>query len=774
MPRVVRFAFLASLLLLSSVPRVCHPAEPVTLSADVVWSGAVDVATEVVVGPEATLLVLPGTIVRFAKQETEGAPPAKLTVRGVLVAQGTAQEPIVFTSSAQDPRPGDWGGVVFDQSSRRTSRLQSCRIEYATHGIAASMAAVTLEHCELRGNRIGLNAAQRLLGRMFDCVVEGNEVGLYFNQSQGFMVENSRIRRNAKGGAICVNASEPRIGRCSIEDNGNVGVSCIQGASPLIEGNEIRGHERGVHLELKSNPRLLGNTIAGNQTGVWAEKLVFPVLERNVISGNGVGVYCNYSAYPKLHGNDLSGNDSFALVLGDQQSIQVERQIPYRDQGQFFSEAPQSPLALPPQARKFANFDVGDDGMVDARANWWGEEPTAQMRSLGEEGNVGAIEDGRDKPDTEYMGKKFPRDRVAFAPWEEKPLSDVGRREARYSGVRGKVMFAGKAAQGVRVLAYENADDAFRGEGVSYSAPSGADGGFTLSLKPGRYFLVAKRPQPPFPASEPAPGELFGYYGGNPVLVSAGAYREVTLYAVARRPVERGPGERPEDATLEGVALGPSGPLEGVLLHLYPDAARDFRGPDLFGPQGAAPGGTDPEGRFSIQAPPGKYYLVATRRKQGRGLGPLQVGDSFGYFDGNPLVLGAGERVALTVQLAEKAQSTDGAAPGTGAGLLGIRGVIRDPAGGVPRGVYAYASPDPNLMIGTMPPFRSLPVGADGAYFIDLPGPGTYYVGARSGYGGPPMPGEWFGVHGAEMPEPVTVEEGSSREGVDVVVRRME
>jgi hypothetical protein len=78
-------------------------------------------------------------------------------------------------------------------------------------------------------------------------------------------------------------------------------------------------------------------------------------------------------------------------------------------------------------------------------------------------------------------------------------------------------------------------------------------------------------------------------------------------------------------------------------------------------------------------------------------------------------------------------------------------------------------------MIGAMPPYRSLPVGPDGAFFIELPpGGGTFYVSARSGYGGPPLPGEWHGFHGEGKPAPVVVEGSEVVEGIDVVLKRME
>jgi hypothetical protein len=208
-------------------------------------------------------------------------------------------------------------------------------------------------------------------------------------------------------------------------------------------------------------------------------------------------------------------------------------------------------------------------------------------------------------------------------------------------------------------------------------------------------------------------------------------------------------------------------------VYVYTDASRQFRGPDLFGPQGGVPGGTDEKGEFSFEVPAGSYYLVAAKRMAGDVLGPLQPGDLHGYFDGNPLAVTAGTSTTVNLQMVGKLRDT-ATADRSGTGTTGIRGKIRDAAGKIPGGVYAFATTNPSFMIGAMPPHRSQPIDADGSYFIEVPAAGTYYVSARSGHGGPPLPGEWHGFHGSGNPAPVTVEKGRVTEGVDLVVKRME
>lgn len=82
-------------------------AEDRTLTSDTEW----ELSGLVFVEPGVTLTIEPGTVIKGDKATT-----GTLVVKpgGMLMAQGTADNPIVFTSLA-DPgsrRAGDWGGVV--------------------------------------------------------------------------------------------------------------------------------------------------------------------------------------------------------------------------------------------------------------------------------------------------------------------------------------------------------------------------------------------------------------------------------------------------------------------------------------------------------------------------------------------------------------------------------------------------------------------------------------------------------------------------------------
>lgn len=334
-------------------------------------------------------------------------------------------------------------------------------------------------------------------------------------------------------------------------------------------------------------------------------------------------------------------------------------------------------------------------------------------------------------------------------------------------GIRGRVLFEGQPAADVRVHAYSSPVGDFSGPGVAHSAPTLADGQFQVPLPPGRFSIVGKSAGSSPGFSEPGPGGMFGYYGGSPVTVPEGSSLEVNLQVVRRQPVTVVDGEGPY-ARVEGVVVGPKGPEASASVFCYPDTKSDFRGPDITGPQGSLLEGTGPDGHFTLDLPPGTYYLTASRRKGDAVLGPLAPGDLFGYFDGNPVRLKAGQRVLVTVQATEKLRQPGSRSAATPR-ITGVQGRLLDPGGKPVPGVFAFATTDPNL-IGTMPAHRSLPVGPDGGYFIELPRGGTYFVGARTGFGGPPQPGQRWGLFGGTAIRPVVVGDGAVLDGIDVTV----
>jgi len=136
-----------------------------------------------VVNQTTTLKIEPGTEVRF--QAGTGLFIGSLSSRyfGVLDAQGTFQNPIIFTSAESPKNPGDWKGIYFrDQTRDQLTQLNFCAILFAGHtyesglnfdsaspglirhlsiakgsgyAISASNARFYLEHSNIDDNQLG-------------------------------------------------------------------------------------------------------------------------------------------------------------------------------------------------------------------------------------------------------------------------------------------------------------------------------------------------------------------------------------------------------------------------------------------------------------------------------------------------------------------------------------------------------------------------------------------------------------------------------------------
>ncbi len=110
----------------------------------------------------AVLTIEPGVVLKFhpgsqLRIDTTGG--TTTPSKGALVAVGTPAKPIVFTSIATVPAPGDWLGIRFAGVTDPASRIQFTRVEFAG-GASASGS----NSCPYPG-RIGQNdAAIRIFG----------------------------------------------------------------------------------------------------------------------------------------------------------------------------------------------------------------------------------------------------------------------------------------------------------------------------------------------------------------------------------------------------------------------------------------------------------------------------------------------------------------------------------------------------------------------------------------------------------------------------------
>ncbi len=269
----------------------CYPyVQPADVLPAVVWTadqGIQRITGERIVAAGTSLIIGPGTTVAFDKG-------ARLTVRGQLVAAGTASQPIRFTRSSA--AQGTWTGIQF-ANTKADNRLSWAILEYGrTHdgmvGLDQSVLQidhVTFDHTDLRRIR---TQGSSLVVR--DCVFtdlfDANQAPTTDNMSEhiwGVVAAGGRllIERNTfgrpKGHNDCVDVDGPSRPDGIIEIRDNVFLGGGDDALDLEGDAHVEGN-RFMHF-LKDKY----NTATGNSNFISAGAGKNYVVVRNVFYDGG-------------------------------------------------------------------------------------------------------------------------------------------------------------------------------------------------------------------------------------------------------------------------------------------------------------------------------------------------------------------------------------------------------------------------------------------------------------------------------------------------------
>jgi hypothetical protein len=318
--------------------------------------------------------------------------------------------------------------------------------------------------------------------------------------------------------------------------------------------------------------------------------------------------------------------------------------------------------------------------------------------------------------------------------------------------IEGRVVYGDESLPGVIVSGHQSLD--YSMPPVAESAVSDAEGYYRLELAPGTYALYGWDKE----------RSRFAFCGRNPVNLS-----EETVWAGLQAvdvAVSEVTGYDDEySAAIEGQVAFDGAPVEGAYVYLYLDVAEDLKGQ---GYRLSMPTAEDGYFRFD-GLPESNYFLVARKRQNGQRVGPVQAGDLYGVFPGNPLTARAGQTLKVTLNSVEKLQeATESETFGRATGPV-LKGVVVDPEGQGVAGVHVFAYVD--RVIGHQRPAAiSVPTTEDGRFVVNLPEAGTYYVGAREDYGDSPAPGELFGMYEESADHGLTIKDGDSMDDLRIVV----
>lgn len=98
----------------------------------------------------AILSIEPGVIIKCSSNVSLAK--IKILCAGEVIARGTSNEPILFTSIKTEPSPGDWYGIEIQQSQLTNTIFDNCVVEYAENGISLISRTISITNCLIHNN----------------------------------------------------------------------------------------------------------------------------------------------------------------------------------------------------------------------------------------------------------------------------------------------------------------------------------------------------------------------------------------------------------------------------------------------------------------------------------------------------------------------------------------------------------------------------------------------------------------------------------------------
>jgi hypothetical protein len=254
------------------------------ITQDTIWT-LVDspfvVSKSITVCSTATLTIEPEVEVKFGETFS-------LIVEGRLVADGTEDKIITFTSNKYEPEAGDWGAIEF--MGTEASSLMRCIIEYGTNGITVESGTLNIQN-----SLISLNSENGIM------ITNGN-----------VEVKNNEIFNNTESGIYIAGGNQVNVQNNNIASNGD-GITLTGNATSEINirQNEILlNKQSGILLEADAyyNTIIVNNTISTNSYGFYVSTNTSTYITQNYVSNNNVGIFYGEGMNHRAHFNDIYDN----------------------------------------------------------------------------------------------------------------------------------------------------------------------------------------------------------------------------------------------------------------------------------------------------------------------------------------------------------------------------------------------------------------------------------------------------------------------------------
>lgn len=550
-------------------PAARPTAPPVTLvERDTEWRGDVRVEGIVHVRRNATLTIAPGARILFADrtfaagEEHEGFVGPGFKIEGRVVASGTEEAPILFAPEGGKARPAGWDKLLFVFSTG--SRFEWCIFEGARYAFHTHFSELAVSRCTFRDNEEGMRMGNSKV-LVEDSVFTRNEIrGINFRDCR------NEIRRNL------------------VYENGDGIFLHSKDAASVVRGNALYANRRfNLRLgDLHADDFDAGGNWWGTRSESAAREKVY---DGGTLAGIGHARLAPMLVLPPVTGAEIRG-----VIVSGQTPVEGAEI-----------------LALATIADGFFPDDRVAETRSDADGLFRLQVPPGRWFLAGRKGSgAGSLFSfpGRN-PVPIGIGE---REGVAMP---AVPVTESGPPPVQPSGRQGvtvRVTSGGVPVPGATIQAFRPEAPDFRGPGES-SALTGESGVATLSLRPGKYLLAARKRPGGIPLGVVEEGGLFGVWPGSPVEVRPSSIATVEIPVIEKRGLIGGepaadelPADAPGKAT-EGSAMLAGEAAAGHIVYFYRPA-------ETIGRPVARSTVLSADGRFSVSLPADGEFVAFLRK----------------------------------------------------------------------------------------------------------------------------------------------------------------
>ncbi|NQU05485.1 MAG: right-handed parallel beta-helix repeat-containing protein, partial [Calditrichaeota bacterium] len=331
--------------------------------------------------------------------EVQFALDAGLIVKGLLVALGSADDSIRFTS-AGDKQPGAWAGIYLRGKWSGPTKLEVKEKELAIE--KAAQAEDTFEDGEGNSYKAVGDYYQRQDGKFFyeddegnlkeykgrmvfeDEIIEATLLDTITNSFLNYCIIEYAGGPVESGATLEISGSSPIINHCVIRSSlGRTGtVRCTNQAKPLIKNSLITGNRAGrggaVNISLNAAPILLNNTFSSNHSDGNGGAICISLAGGEIISNSFLGnesgthggaIFCSISPGLTIKNNTFIGNraasNSNTILLNSRVTVEIKDNV--------FDSFGSTGVEIYLQ-------NVTED--VDAISNFWGDPHDFTFRDI--------------------------------------------------------------------------------------------------------------------------------------------------------------------------------------------------------------------------------------------------------------------------------------------------------------------------------------------------------------------------------------------------------